>query len=278
MTIASAPGGRYQPGPPGPPAPAGYRTSAVTATDGTDAGGRHAALTRATAGVRVRRGAIPVEWVLLIAASILFPLGVALVLLGWDGAAHTGKLYEQIDYLISGGLLGVALATAGGFMYFGYWLSRQLRESRRQNALTLQALRRLEDAMQGAATNGRLPATYPQLVAPVAVAAAPPPAAETGQAAKGNGTGKPPARRRPVRANRTKVAAVEDATTELSLPLLVATPRGSLLHRPECPVVARHDGVRAVPAGTEGFGYCTMCDAAGAVAPAPRPARRKETR
>src|SRR5690242_12642308 len=92
---------------------------------------RHASLMEASAAITVKRPRrVPVDLVLLVAACILFPLGVALILLGWSGAAHTGKLYDQIDYLISGGLLGLALAGAGGFAYFGYWLSRQLDESR----------------------------------------------------------------------------------------------------------------------------------------------------
>ena len=47
---------------------------------------------------------------------------------------------------------------------------------------------------------------------------------------------------------------------------LYATHRGSLLHRPDCPVVAKRSDLKAVDPGTEGYGYCTMCDAAGAPA------------
>jgi hypothetical protein len=46
------------------------------------------------------------------------------------------------------------------------------------------------------------------------------------------------------------------------MPILVATAKGNMLHRPECVVVANKKGVRPVAAGTEGFGYCTLCDAA----------------
>ena len=73
---------------------------------------RHAALTAAAAGVRVRKGRLPVEQVLLIAAAILFPLGLVLILLGWYGAAHTVRLYAQIDFLISCCFLGVGLSVA----------------------------------------------------------------------------------------------------------------------------------------------------------------------
>ena len=43
--------------------------------------------------------------------------------------------------------------------------------------------------------------------------------------------------------------------------LLFATPRGNLLHRDECPVVARRNDLKTVAPGTEGYGYCAMCNA-----------------
>jgi hypothetical protein len=203
---------------------------------------RHAALTQAAAGIKVRASKVPVEQILLVGAAILFPLGLVFIMLGWYGSAHTGRLYAQIDYLISGGLLGIGVSAAGGFLYFGYWLSRQLGESRRQNALTLQALRRLEDALTARSTNGST-SPWPGLTEP-----APQPEERRGR----NGT----SRRR---------ARADDPTGEVPLPMLVATARGSLLHLPDCPVVANRPGLKSVPAGTEGYGYCSMCDSAGAV-------------
>lgn len=204
---------------------------------------RHAALASAASGIRVRAGKVTVEQILLIGAAVLFPLGLVFIMLGWYGSAHTGRLYSQIDYLISGGLMGVGVSAAGGFLYFGYWLSRQLGESRRQNALTLQALRRLEDALTARSTNGSA-APWPGLVQTA-------PEPEERKARNG--------------ANRRRARA-DDSTGEVPLPMLVATPRGSLLHLPDCPVVASRPGLKSVPAGTEGYGYCTMCDSAGAVA------------
>jgi len=219
---------------------------------------RHAALTAATAGIRVRKGTkLPVEQILLIAASILFPLGVVFILLGWYGAAHTGRTYAQIDYLISGGLLGVGLTAAGGFMYFGYWLSRQLGESRRQSALTLQAFERLERALEGATViaETRRPGLSPAAATQPAAVDVP---AATSTAAAANGGGRRGAGTRAA----AKQAAATDDTPAGGVPVLVATPHGSLLHRPDCPVVAKRQGVRALAAGSEGYGYCTMCDAA----------------
>lgn len=210
-------------------------------TLGEGVSARHVALTSAAARVRVRSGKVPVEQILLAGACILFPLGVILIILGWQGAAHTGHTYEQLDYLISGGLLGLGLSIGGGFMYFGYWLSRQLAESRRQNALTLQALRRLEISLGGdPRVNGSGANGYRSDPADAADPVT------AGVSARGRSTAR--------------------GVDEAGAAMLVATQKGSLLHRPECPVVARRDGLREVPAGSEGYGYCTMCHAAAALA------------
>lgn len=236
---------------------------------------RHDELVAAARNIRVRRGLnLPVEQILLGLATILFPLGLIFIILGWEGAAHNGHTYAQIDYLISGGILGLGLSVAGGFMYFGYWLSRQLGESRRQSALTLHALQRLEDLLD-ASLNSRVdmsqwapsgPANRPPGAPPVGAHAAPPIAAP---AVAPETIDEPaPARGRKPRRVSTNGSGPNglDATGEVPAatgPILYATPRGSLLHRAECPVVARRDDLRAVPAGSADFGYCTMCDAAG---------------
>lgn len=69
---------------------------------------------------------------LLIAGAVIAPLGVLLIILGWVGAAGTPFVFEQIPYVISGGLLGLALVFVGGFVYFTYWQTRSVRESRQQ--------------------------------------------------------------------------------------------------------------------------------------------------
>ena len=67
---------------------------------------------------------------LLIAGGLLMPLGVLLVAIGWLGASHTVLTFEQISYLISGGLIGIALVVAGGFIYFTYWQALLIRNVR----------------------------------------------------------------------------------------------------------------------------------------------------
>jgi hypothetical protein len=256
--------------------PAGATDSAAVGT-----GSRYAALEAAAARIRVRRGVpVPVEQILLIAAAILFPLGLIFILLGWDGAAHNGHTYAQIDYLISGGMFGLGLSVAGGFMYFGYWLSRQLGESRRQSALVQQAMQRLEDLLDAALTQGPVPAARPEDVAyrPNGTDHVAPPAAGPGPGgaatvvtadAAAVGANGRRGRKSATSGATMMTAGVDDATGEVPAmagPMLMATPRGTLLHRPQCPVVARRGDLRPVPAGSSGYGFCTMCDAAGVLA------------
>src|SRR5579872_3913493 len=51
---------------------------------------------------------------LLLAGSIALGLGVVAIVLGWYGAAHSPYLFQEVPYVISGGLLGVALVAGGG--------------------------------------------------------------------------------------------------------------------------------------------------------------------
>ena len=105
------------------------------------------------------------------------------------GAAHTGHVYEQTDYLISGGLLGLGLIFIGGFLYFGYWMTRQIRVTEEGNELSRQAFARIEAQMAA----------------------------------------------------------------------LVATEHGTMLHRPDCPIVAGQEHLRLVEAGTPGYQPCGVC-------------------
>ena len=81
-------------------------------------------LAKGLARLRRRASMAPTDRWLAIAGGVLMPLGVILVLIGWYGAAHTTRLFEEVPYLISGGLLGIVLSTIGAALYFGYWLTR----------------------------------------------------------------------------------------------------------------------------------------------------------
>jgi len=94
--------------------------------------------------LRRRTGFVVTERTLLTVGSIFMPLGAMLVLLAWYGSAHTTRIFEQIPYLISGGLLGIVLVIAGGFCYFGFFLARMLATSREM----LDSLLRMEERLE----------------------------------------------------------------------------------------------------------------------------------
>ncbi|MBV9412944.1 MAG: hypothetical protein JO148_15235 [Acidimicrobiia bacterium] len=103
-------------------------------------------LAKGLAGLRRRAGMLPTDKWLAIAGGVLMPLGVILVFIGWYGAAHTTRLFEEIPYLISGGLLGIVLSTIGAALYFGYWLTRIVAGERQ----TIEVLARIEAKLDSA--------------------------------------------------------------------------------------------------------------------------------
>lgn len=84
------------------------------------------------ARLRSRSGTADPGRRLLLVGGVLLPLGVLLVLVGWLGVARTPLVFEQVPYVVSGGMLGLALVVIGGFLYFSYWQTlvvRALRDS-----------------------------------------------------------------------------------------------------------------------------------------------------
>ncbi|HVW82106.1 MAG TPA: hypothetical protein VHB69_14335 [Mycobacteriales bacterium] len=59
-----------------------------------------------------------------IVGALLLPIGIAVIILGWQGAAHGRIDQQQIPYLISGGILGLALVIVGAFFFWAHWLYR----------------------------------------------------------------------------------------------------------------------------------------------------------
>lgn len=128
---------------------------------------RAAARSESTAGAAPLRnnGYRMLQVVLFVAGAVLLPLGLIVIVLGWYGAAHTPYAYDQLSYLVSGGLLGLGLTFCGGFLYFGAWLARIAADQR-------DSAKRLSDTLLVLAdVVSRSAATTP------AVAAAPTPAA-----------------------------------------------------------------------------------------------------
>jgi hypothetical protein len=107
---------------------------------------RHDRLARATEGVG--RRSIPLDRWLQIAGAVLLPLGALLIVLGWYGTAHTSRVWEQMPYVVSGGLLGAALVFAGGFSYFAHWMVKLVEDGRQQAEAAMNTAERSVAALQ----------------------------------------------------------------------------------------------------------------------------------
>jgi hypothetical protein len=129
-------------------------TTIAQSSEGSDTKSDRRSLSEAMASLRTRTTKITLEGVFVTLGAICLPVGIVVIVLGWYGAAHTGHVYEQNDYLISGGLLGLGLIFIGGFLYFGYWLTRQVRATETGNQQTQRALARLSERLDGVVTTG----------------------------------------------------------------------------------------------------------------------------
>lgn len=88
-----------------------------------------------------------VEGLLGVAAAVLLPLGLGVIVLGWYGASHSPFLFEQVPYLISGGLLGLGLVTGAGLLYLGSWIARSANAQRAATGELAALLRDIRDEL-----------------------------------------------------------------------------------------------------------------------------------
>ena len=142
------------------------------ATSGSSAEDRQARLTEgADELAQGRRSFVSHPQLLLIVSACLMTTGLSIILLGWFGAARSTIVEEQVPYLISGGLLGVALATIGALTLFAHWLTVLVREGRRQETLRKQDHVELMEALalltstldrKEDASNGRARSAQPE--------------------------------------------------------------------------------------------------------------------
>lgn len=86
----------------------------------------------------------------------LIVFGFVCILLGWYGAAHSPYLYQEVPYLISGGLLGVALVIGGGVLVHCAWCMRKVEEDRRNALAIVRSVDRLERIMRNLDEGRRL--------------------------------------------------------------------------------------------------------------------------
>ena len=162
----------------------------------------------------------------VVAGSILIPLGVAAILMGWYGAAHARVDQQQIPYLISGGLLGLGSIIAGALLYWAHWLYRIYDQSDAQHQEFMQVQMEIRDALVSG--GGLRPLSAP-------------------------------GRRR---AETVDVTAGAGARASDSNGSFVATASGTNFHRPDCPIVARHSrGLRAISEkAARQLAPCRICE------------------
>lgn len=127
-----------------PPRAAGAAPESAGPDEPTGPTSPHERLAAEVRTLRTRRGALHLdERLLMVAGGVIAPLGLVVVLLGWWGAARTPHVFEQVPYLISGGLFGLSLVVLGAFCYFTHWLTQLIKEQRAQSQAVLGALEQL---------------------------------------------------------------------------------------------------------------------------------------
>jgi hypothetical protein len=105
----------------------------------------------------------------IIAGSLLLPLGLAFILLAWSGAAHGRVDQQQIPYLVSGGLGGLAVVMIGCFFYWAHWLYRIYDQADLHHQEAMQEQRELFRSLIEAVAAG---SSHPTAVADPALAMA----------------------------------------------------------------------------------------------------------
>ena len=113
---------------------------------------RRAQFRHAVAGLSDRTSANDLIRWMLVPGSIAVLLGFAAMVLGWVGAAHTARQIEQIPYLISGGLIGLALVVLGGILLAATFSVAVLRKIQQEADVRTEALVQRLDALESERT------------------------------------------------------------------------------------------------------------------------------
>lgn len=74
------------------------------------------------------------QFLLWLSATMML-LGLAVILLGWAGASRSILIEEQIPYLVSGGVFGLALAVIGAVTLLAQWFLVLVREERQRESV-----------------------------------------------------------------------------------------------------------------------------------------------
>jgi hypothetical protein len=111
--------------------------------DGRMDGDRRARLEASADGLTGRGGVPRHQHLLMAISAALVVVGLVAIILGWLGSSRTAYTQEQTPYLISGGLLGVALAVIGSVTFFAHWLTVLIRDGRAHERTRAADLERL---------------------------------------------------------------------------------------------------------------------------------------
>jgi hypothetical protein len=90
------------------------------------------------------------------AGLVLAAAGFAIIGLGWWGASGTKYTYQEIPYVISGGILGVALVIIGAALFarhsaarlLRFWLARLVADQQIQTDRIVDAITALAEAVK----------------------------------------------------------------------------------------------------------------------------------
>ncbi len=216
-------------------------------TSATSAGSLPRAGSRAGIAPLVGDNAQLLHLLLFAAGAVLLPGGLIVIGLGWYGVAHTPYQYQQMTYLISGGVLGLGLTFVGGFLYFGAWLARVAADQKAASKQLSDTLLVLADAVAHAAPAQPV-AVQPVQSAPPAQPVQPWAAQGTGQAATQVLPAVPPP---PPAAERNPGS------------ILVTAGDGTTLHRADCELLVGRDDLNPVGPDNGALTACRLCHPRG---------------
>lgn len=99
---------------------------------GSDGPARTARLLSGLAALSERAGRpqLDGERLLFVLGAVLVPLGFLAIGIAWYGVAGSGLVFEQLPYVVSGGIGGLALVIVGSALYACWWHTRSIREQR----------------------------------------------------------------------------------------------------------------------------------------------------
>jgi hypothetical protein len=109
---------------------------------------RHSLLLRKIAAVTPAPRRMKLATVFFVAGSVLLPLGLVLLVIGWVGVGSSVFVFNQLTYLASGCLFGLGFIVIGGFLYFSHWQVLAVEELRAQGRAAEQRHAELIDALK----------------------------------------------------------------------------------------------------------------------------------